>query len=47
MARKIDIERAQQKLKVRSELLTTRVKQQELKDKQQRLKQQLKSMGGR
>lgn len=47
MARKIDIERQQQRLKVRSELLSTKVRQQELKDKEHRLKQQLKTMGGR
>lgn len=44
MARRIDIERQQQKLKVRSELLTTRVKQQEMKEKAERLRNQLKNM---
>jgi len=44
MVKRIDIEKQQQKLKLRSELLRARVQSQELKDKQQRIKQQLKNM---
>lgn len=44
MVKRVDIERQQQKLKLRSELLRARVQAQELKDKQDRIKQQLKNM---
>ena len=47
MATKKDIQAMQERLKVKSEQLATRVKVQELQDKHAELTKRLKNMGGR
>ena len=47
MASRRDLESAQIKLKMKSELLKAKVAEMEAAEKRRRLKQQLSSMGGR
>lgn len=47
MAGKRDIEVAQTKLRIKSDLLKARVQEMDAKEKRQQLRKQLQSMGGR